>query len=106
VCKITFAQPGFAHGVHYGDGWVITSAHVVEGSKELRQATFTFAGNVVFNPRPGRFAVGYCVKGVDATEDLLPDLMLIKLGQPFAYGIRDTPAQWKDENEAITQLRH
>src|SRR5688572_26763118 len=61
VCRIQ--TPKFTgSGFHYGNGWIMTNAHVLTNTEDVSQARFEFTTssgqNIVYGPAP-HFALRY-----------------------------------------------
>ncbi|XP_032217718.1 uncharacterized protein LOC116601155 [Nematostella vectensis] len=115
VCRIVVATPSskFKHvgtGIYMGEGWVLTTSHVIRNREQVENAScvFSFGGVTLMFAAQERRAVVYRMVPPGRRPDYRNrDLTLIKLGVQYT-GLRKKQENttWeRDEQELLTRLK-
>ncbi|XP_068759464.1 uncharacterized protein [Montipora capricornis] len=114
VCRIeVFQTNGVSHigsGFYFGDGWILTSAHVLRNRDNVNRARFIFFSldhEISFEARQRR-AIIHRILPVGKRPDYHNrDITLVKLGVQYTYGRKKVDLEeWEiDEQQLLDQSR-
>lgn len=111
VCRIDVSARGYQYsgsGFHFGDGWVLTSSHVLRNREILNSARFVFVspdcGEVTFEANPRRAIVHRLLPAGRRTDYHNRDITLTKLGLQFTQGRkRDQLEEWEIDEQQLLE---
>ena len=114
VCRIEVVQPnGLGYvgtGFHFGDGWILTAAHVLRNRDNVNKARFVFLPTgtepVSFEARPRRAIIHRLLPVGRRPDYHNRDIALVKLGIQYTYGRKkDELEEWEiDEQQLLEQF--
>ena len=113
VCRIEVVQEnGLSYdgtGFYFGDGWILTAAHVLRNRDKVNMARFVFFPpemEISFEARPRRAIVHRLLPAGRRPDYHNRDIALVKLGIQFTYGRkRDDLEEWEiDEQQLLEQF--
>ena len=112
VCRIEVVQEnGLSYigtGFHFGDGWVLTAAHVLRNRDKVNMARFVFFPpqmEISFEARPRRAIIHRILPAGRRPDYHNRDIALVKLGIQYTYRRkRDDLEEWEiDEQQLLEQ---
>lgn len=112
ICRIEVAQengPNYTGtGFHFGDGWILTAAHVLRNRDKVNMARFVFfppGTEISFEARPRRAIVHRLLPAGRRPDYHNRDIVLVKLGFQYTYGRKkDDLEEWEiDEQQLLEQ---
>lgn len=113
VCRIEVVQGnGISYvgtGFHFGDGWILTAAHVLRNRDKVNMARFVFfppeIENISFEARPRRGIIHRSLPAGRRPDYHNRDIALVKLGIQYTCGRkRDDLEEWEiDEQQLLEQ---
>ena len=113
VCRIEVVQEnGLSYngtGFYFGDGWILTTAHVLRNRDKVNMARFVFFPaeiEISFEARPRRAIIHRLLPAGRRPDYHNRDIALVKLGIQFTYGRkRDDLEEWEiDEQQLLEQF--
>jgi len=113
VCRIEVNQPNglgyVGSGFHFGDGWILTAAHVLRNRDKVNKARFVFFppdAEISFEARPRRAIIHRLLPVGRRPDYHNRDITLVKLGIQYTYGRKkDDLKEWEiDEQQLIEQF--
>lgn len=113
VCRIEVAQEsGLSYsgtGFHFGDGWILTAAHVLRNRDKVNTARFVFFPpgiEISFEARRRRAIIHRLLPTGRRPDYHNRDIVLVKLGIQYTYGRRkDDLEEWEiDEQQLLEQF--
>lgn len=112
VCRIEVVQEnGLSYagtGFHFGDGWILTAAHVLRNRDKVNMARFVFFPpemEISFEARPRRALIHRLLPAGRRPDYHNRDIALVKLGIQYTYRRkRDDLEEWEiDEQQLLEQ---
>lgn len=114
VCRIEVLQPKslsyIGSGFHFGDGWILTTAHVLRNRDKVNNARFVFFPapdhEISFEARPRRAIIHRLLPVGRRPDYHSRDMVLVKLGIQYTYGRKKNDLQeWEiDEQQLLEQF--
>lgn len=113
VCRIEVVQEnGLSYdgtGFYFGDGWILTTAHVLRNRDKVNMARFVFFPpeiEISFEARPRRAIIHRLLPAGRRPDYHNRDIALVKLGIQYTYGRkRDDLEEWEiDEQQQLEQF--
>lgn len=113
VCRIEVAQENglgyIGSGFHFGEGWILTAAHVLRNRDKVNRARFVFYPQemeISFEARPRRAMIHRLLPVGRRPDYHNRDIALVKLGIQYAYRRKkDDLEEWEiDEQQLLEQF--
>ena len=112
VCRIEVLQPsGFGYvgsGFYFGDGWILTAAHVLRNRDKVNKAKFVFFPSdheIFFEARPRRAIIHRLLPVGRRPDYHNRDIALVKLGIQYTHGRKKEWEEWEiDEQQLLEQF--
>lgn len=113
VCRIEVTHTdGLGYvgtGFHFGDGWIVTAAHVLRNRDKVNKAIFVFfppKGEISFDARPRRAIIHRLLPVGRRPDYHNRDIALVKLGIQYRYGRKKNDIEeWEiDEQQLLEQF--
>ena len=113
VCRIEVLQPSglgyIGSGFYFGDGWILTAAHVLRNRDKVNKAKFVFFPSdheIFFEARPRRAIIHRLLPVGRRPDYHNRDIALVKLGIQYTHGRKkDDLEEWEiDEQQLLEQF--
>lgn len=113
VCRIEVSQPNgpgyIGSGFYFGNGWVLTAAHVLRNRENVNNARFVFFSpnhEIAFELRPRRAIIHRLLPVGRRPDYHNRDITLVKLGIQYTYGRKKNDLEeWEiDEQQLLEQF--